>query len=332
VDALIAQFSVSSDGEKQHARALGTIVGLEPTPPPAGTSLSRVARDSDVEALLALGSEPPSRAAPTVVLPATARSKQSQAADSPLAPMPPARASLPSEPALRSSRGPWLAFFAIAALLGAAYVLLKLRPTEPAGGAFPAPATSEPAIAPKIAPACNATLVVTGVPQHAEVLLRAGQAPLDVEKMPVGARLEFVATAEGYVPKRVVVPAGVPWDTGADGKPRFEAAVQLDKSKSKAGVDPWPSAEPGSEVGGQGPPGTVRVVATPRGSEVWMLAGIGPEARVDQLRCDRDLDVLVAGPTTLRKRLHVAAGEFEADARADAGGRTATRIAHVSAE
>jgi len=131
---------------------------------------------------------------------------------------------------------------------------------------------------------------VTDVPAHAEVLLREGQAPVDVEKMPVGTRLEFVATAEGYAPRRVVVPAGASWDTGADGRPRLEVAVQLDKSNAKAGGnDPWPAGEPGSEVGGRGPPGTVRVIATPRGAEVWMLAGIGPEARIEQLRCDQDL-------------------------------------------
>ena len=83
--------------------------------------------------------------------------------------------------------------------------------------------------------------------------------------------------------------------------------MQLDKSKAHAGAnDPWPPGEPGSEVGGQGPPGTVHVVATPRGAEVWMLVGMGPEARIEQLHCGQDFDVLVAGPTTFRKRLHVA--------------------------
>ena len=38
-----------------------------------------------------------------------------------------------------------------------------------------------------------------------------GQAPVDIDHMPVGARLEFVATAEGYAPKRTVVPAGYVW-------------------------------------------------------------------------------------------------------------------------
>jgi hypothetical protein len=355
IDLLIEQFGVSADGEKHHARALGKIVGLEPTPPPADTSNRPpevVPRDSDVESLLALGTEassqsaPPdplprapgellSRSAPTVALPREDRPRRASVAEPPLRHMPSAaRPSLPSEPAFRRSRfSPVLAIVALIALVAAAVLILRLRPpTESASAPSAAPSAPDAGVAAQVPATCNATLVVTAVPQHAEVLLRAGQAPLDVDKMPVGARLEFVATAEGYAPKRVVVPAGAPWDTGADGKPRFEAAVQLDKSKARAGGDPWPPGEPGSEVGGQGPPGTVRVVATPRGAEVWMLAGIGPEARVDQLRCDRELDILVAGPTTFRKRLHVSASDFVDDAQATARTKVSTRIAHVSAQ
>jgi hypothetical protein len=171
--------------------------------------------------------------------------------------------------------------------------------------------------------ACKVTLAVTDVPTNAEVLLREGQAPVDVERMPVGTRLEFVATADGFAPKRTVVPAGMAWDTGADGKPRFEVAVQLDKSSGRAKGDPWPPGEPGSEVGGQGPPGTVHLVATPRGAEVWLLAGLGPAARVEALPCDQDIDVLVAGPTTLRRRIHVSATSFTPGPEAPPNGRFA---------
>jgi hypothetical protein len=340
VDSLIEQFAVSADGDKQHARALGNIVGLEPTPPPAEASNRPpdvALRDSDVESLLALDAEPQSRAAPTVALP---REDIPRRPVAPGPPVPPrhtpgaARPSLPSTPPTfrRSRVGPFLAIVTLIALAAAAVVILHLRPPESASTRSAAPLAPDAATAAQVPVSCNATLVVTAVPQHAEVLLRAGQAPLDVDKMPVGARLEFVATAEGYAPKRVVVPAGAPWDTGADGKPRFEAAVQLDKSKGRVGGDLWPPGEPGSEVGGQGPPGTVRVVASPRGAEVWMLAGIGPEARVDQLRCDRELDILVAGPTTFRKRLHVSASDFEPDGPTTARTKTLTRIARVSAQ
>jgi hypothetical protein len=160
---------------------------------------------------------------------------------------------------------------------------------------------------------CRGLIVVSDVPKHAEVLYRVGQAPLDVERMPVGARLEFVATADSYVPKRLVVPARAEWRAGPDGIPLFEATVELERSRARPGAnDPWPSGEPGSEVGGQGPPGIVRVVVVPVGADVWMLSGLGPEARLD-VSCDRTTDILVAGPTTFRKQIHVGTGDFVTD-------------------
>jgi hypothetical protein len=218
---------------------------------------------------------------------------------------------------------------AIAAVAAGGYAVWQFRPRETPPPAAPPSVAAAPAPA---ATACRATLVVGEVPSRAEVLLHAGQAPVDVEKMPVGTRLEFVATAEGYAPKRVVVPAGATWDRGSDGKPRFETAVQLDRSTARvAGSEPWPPVEAGSEVGGDGPPGTVHVVATPHGAEVWVLAGMGPEARIEQLPCDRDVDILVAGPTSFRRRLHVQASDFAADAPTPPAKGT-TRIAHVTAK
>ena len=111
-----------------------------------------------------------------------------------------------------------------------------------------------------------------------------------------------------------------------DGKPRIEVPIQLDPSKAKPGaVDPWPAAEPGSQVGGSGAPGTVHVVSNVRGAEVWLLAGLGPEARIDQLRCDGDIDVLLAGPPALRKRLHVSEKDIQA-ATTDAQGNKVVSV------
>jgi hypothetical protein len=179
------------------------------------------------------------------------------------------------------------------------------------------------------APRCKVALVVSDVPTNAENQLRMGQAPLDVERMPVGTRLEFVATAEGYAPRRAVIKAESPWDKGPDGKPRVDVPIQLDPTKAKAGtVDAWPVAEPGSQVGGSGSPGTVHVVSNVRGAEIWLLAGLGPEARIEQLRCDGDIDVLLAGPPQLRKRLHVGEKDIQA-ATPDAQGN---RVVSVSAQ
>ncbi len=350
VDDLIDDFAVSGGGEQQHARELKAMAGLEPTPPPptpgerggrGGPSGPPSARDSDVEALLALGADPAS--ASTKATPQQVRLSKGNERQLPTQPSQLRRSAspLPPRPAeARRRSGIGLVLAAVVAIGGGAYGVWALKIFAPS--AAPAQLSSAAAqVAPKGAPTCTGTLIVTDVPQHAEALLRAGQAPVDVEKMPVGTRLEFVATAEGYAPRRVVVPAGAAWDRGADSKPRFEAAAQLDKSRAKPGTnDPWPAGEPGSEVGGQGPPGTVHVVTTPRGAEVWMLAGIGPEVRIDQLRCDQDIDVLIAGPTTFRRRLHVATTDF---VKADPGDETATtagvgskgepaRVARVSAK
>jgi hypothetical protein len=232
-----------------------------------------------------------------------------------------------------------VAILAVGAIAAGAYAI-TLLPHGASARQDPQAPSGSPSGAAPASSTCIQTLVVSDVPQHAEVLVRKGQAPIDVDRMPVGARLEFVATAEGFAPKRVVVPAGAAWDNGPDGKPRYEAAVQLDKSKAPHGTnDPWPAGEPGSSVGGQGPPGTVHVVATPRGAEVWMLAGLG-DARIEQQQgCDEDVDVLLAGPTTYRKRIHVAASDFAEDSTPSAApsgspptGKAPRRVAHVSAK
>jgi hypothetical protein len=344
VDSLIAAFGVSGAGEHRHARDLKAMAGLDPTPPPPQAPARREAApddpghagggDSDVEGLLALGSSQPALASTAAPPAPPARPRELGERQLPTQPSQiRRRASLPSTPQQPRGGGKILVVLGLLAVAGGAYAVLQLRPGARAVPApeRPSPSAKEPASAPS---ACKGTLVITDVPAHAEVLLRQGQAPVDVERMPVGTRLEFVSTAEGYAPKRVVVPAGATWDTGPDGKPRFEAAVQLDKSKARAGTnDPWPAGEPGSTVGGKGPPGTVRVVATPRGAEIWMLAGIGPEARVEQVSCDEDVDVLLAGPTTYRKRLHVAASDFVAEGSAPAAGRVGPlHVARVTAK
>jgi len=202
-----------------------------------------------------------------------------------------------------------IALIVLAAGAGAIYLL---KPAFFSGRSEPPPPATTSAAAAPPAPRCHESIVVKNVPENAEVLLRVGQAPVDVEHMPVGARLEFVATAEGFAPKRAVIPAEAVWDTVTDGgAPRYEAAVQLDHSRAHpGGVDNWPSAEPGSEVGGKGSPGTVHLVSTPRGAEMWLLAGLGPEARIEQIKCGGDAEVLLAGPTTFRKRLHIPETSF----------------------
>jgi hypothetical protein len=168
---------------------------------------------------------------------------------------------------------------------------------------------------------CRATVVVTDVPPSAEVLVRSGVAPADVERVPSGARLEFVATSDGFMPRRAVVPQGAAWES-IGGKPRFELAIQLEKSRAKGGaLDAWPAAEPGTTVGGNGQPGTVHVVTTPRAAEVWMVAGAGPETTMGALPCGTALELLVAGSAQgqpFRRRLRVDGAQLTPEGSASA--------------
>lgn len=265
--------------------------------------------------------EPPPKRLPAVSRAADAPKRPEAEASRPaLAASPEASAAaLPKlpDPGFQEPRAPRttmvLGAMALVALVAGAGAIYKFFPEFFAGkGHAPAGSASAGASASSApAPAkCKATVIAADVPAGAEVLWRVGQAPADVERMPVG-RLEFVATAEGFAPKRAVVPAGAAWDTGPDGKPRFELGVQLDPAKKAGVVEPWPPGEPGAAVGGNGAPGTVHLVSTPRGAEVWLLVGLGPEARVERLKCDADVDVLVAGPGTFRKRLHATAADIE---------------------
>lgn len=224
-------------------------------------------------------------------------------------------------PSGREPRAPKTGFFllllALVALVGIAIAIGVNNPQLFSGRkvAPPVPSASSSAGAASVPSVsrCKVSLALSGVPSGAEILLRMGQTPLDIERMPVGTRLEFVATAEGHVPRRAIVRADAVWDRGADGKARIDVPIQLDPSKVKPGaIDPWPAAEPGSEVGGTGAPGTVHAISNVRGAEVWLLAGLGPEARIEQLRCDAEIDVLLAGPPGLRRRLHVSREQIEA--------------------
>jgi hypothetical protein len=179
---------------------------------------------------------------------------------------------------------------------------------------------------------CKQSLGLTDVPPKAEVLLRVGQAPVDIEHMPMGVRLEFVATLDGYATKRLVILPDSTWDKGQDGKPRLESAIQLDtlpKHHGKIAPDTWPTAEAGSDVGGKGDPGTLHIISAPKGAEVWMVAGGGPEAQIDEIPCG-DVDVLLGGPGPYKKKIHVKAADFAAGDPAPNG--DTIKIAHVSAK
>ncbi|MGH7329522.1 MAG: hypothetical protein ACREJX_14345, partial [Polyangiaceae bacterium] len=163
---------------------------------------------------------------------------------------------------------------------------------------------------------CKESISLTDVPPKAEVAMRVGVAPVDVQHIPMQTRLELIATLDTYATKRAVVLPDATWDKGPDGKPRLETAVQLDplgKHHGKTAPDNWPPVEPGSDVGGtdKASPGTLHIVSSPKGAEIWMLVGLGPETQIDDVPCG-DVDLLLGGPGTYRKKIHVRAADFSA--------------------
>jgi hypothetical protein len=346
------------------------MAGLDPTPPPPSNPepLGRKSADS-IESLLAesaprrpsaadirkdtgkespaarrQSSNPPPKVRPPA--PSFATDRQLQTAPSQVKKM---QMSIGDIPQKKRGSSAGILVLMVLVLLGFAVALWLVKPGFLTGRTPEKIAAERAAVeaenariaALRAQPACHATLVVTGAPKDSEILIREGQAPVDVDHMPMGTRLEFVATAEGYSPKRAIVPAEATWDSSSN-KPHFDLPVQLDKSKARPStVDSWPPGEPDTNAGGNGKPGMVHIISSPKGAEIWLLAGLGPEAKKgepapevlieDIVACDTDVDVLVAGPTTYRKRLHVPASSFTLDpTHTEPGGnKVAVRIAHI---
>lgn len=370
VDSLLSSFEVSDGQEKAVSRDLKAIAGLEPTPPPPERHVDHDAdhdadhdggpADSGLDSLLAMTDSvhpgpKKSSLPPPSLPPPRARSVPSFDADPP--PMRKTAASFADDRSMKTEpkvlRSPSIPpgkgrgidriliglFFVL--LAGGAVMVWMLKPgfftgrtpekVEEERRAAEAASAKAADLASK-SHLCKQSLGLTDVPPKAEVLLRVGQAPVDIEHVPMAVRLELVATLDGYATKRAVILPDATWDKGADGKPRLETAVQLDtipKHHGKASPDTWPAAEAGSDVGGKGDPGTLHIVSSPKGAEVWMVAGGGPEAQIDDIPCG-DVDVLLGGPGTYRKKIHVRAADFSAGEPAPNG--DTIKIAHVSAK
>lgn len=354
VDSLLSSFEVSEGAEKEARNNLKAIAGLEPTPPPP------IDPDGGLDDLLAMS---PSESIPPPKKPSL---------PPPSAP-PPRPASVSSEPPPPSPRKPLVSygddrsmqtepsrlrrspaakgrgidrvlivlFFLL--LAGGAVMVWMLKPgfftgrtpekIEEERRAAEAASAKAAELAAK-SHQCRESIALSDVPPKAEVLLRVGQAPVDVEHMPMSTRLELVATLDGYATKRAVILPDATWDKGADGKPRLETAVQLDpipKHHGKPSADTWPAAEAGSDVGSdtKADPGTLHIVSTPKGAEVWLLVGGGPEAKLDDVPCG-DVDLLLGGPGTYRKKIHVRAADFTAGEAAPNG--DTIKVAKISAK
>jgi hypothetical protein len=217
-----------------------------------------------------------------------------------------------------------IGFALIALAIASVLVALIVRTPEQAP-VLPTPTLDQAATQP-----VGGDLVVHVVQPNAQVLRFVGRAPTTVPGLPVGVAHEFVATAEGHRPSRVLVPGNADWEATAEGA-RYELALQLDPldqaTRSRladAALELGPSrlstqpAQPSTRRG------AVRLVATPRGARVYQLIGFSPAVTVQDLPLDQPQELLIyrEGYTPVVRSL--SERDFEAK-----GGR---RIAEVSVD
>ncbi len=286
VDKLLAQFAtprVDATDLTAMSAELKSLAGLDPTPPPPSVAPASAAPSSPIR---------PSSIPPELSIPGPPR------LPSDLNPNAPRRGSAPWR---------WLLPMAIA---GAAIAYVATTRGR-------APRTSaSPIGSPSAGPTCFARLEVTDVPSNHDVYIFAGRAPVDVANVPVGPSNDFVATLDGFAPRRASIIAGTSWEKTA-GSPRYELAVQLER-----GDVLWPtlSASPEAEATGVG---TVHLVSAPQNAQIWWRIGASPRAILEHAPC-HDVELLVARAGGAPSRwivppsafTQVKPGEFSAQVRA----------------
>jgi hypothetical protein len=167
----------------------------------------------------------------------------------------------------------------------AARQALGLQEAEP-----PAAALQPPPAAPKPE---YGELTVTSTPARAQVLLYVGAGPATADDLPVGIAHEFVALAEGAAPARAVVPPDASWqDEG--GQLRYELALQTSPATKQKPADDLGATMLPQQVGApKGALGKVRVITSPPGAKVYLLIGFTPDVRVDTLKPDEEIELLL---------------------------------------
>jgi tRNA A-37 threonylcarbamoyl transferase component Bud32 len=205
---------------------------------------------------------------------------------------------------LRSGRrGLWLLtlLFAVAA----AALGYRLLSHEPA----PAP---EPPPPPEAPPA--GVLEISGAPEGAGVWLYLGETP--TQSLPLSTRVphQLRIELEEHAPRDVsVLPSRWAERRGEIGvwvttelEPRRggpgAAAHRVPGAPEDDGFEPSVSGE-----------GSIHVVSSPEGADVWLLVGLLPEVSLANVRADHDFRVRVARPGFKPRVLDVSPDDFEED-------------------
>ena len=164
-------------------------------------------------------------------------------------------------------------------------------------------------------PQCVAELRLHDLPEHHEILLGLGEAPLTTRPVPTGVRLELVATAAAFEPERVVIPVDANWVEVEPGRRQLAVSMTLEPGVS----DHWPPAAAG-KVGGMGPAGRIHVATNPN-AEIWLVAaaGRGADATI-HVACGADANLLIVDPDQPRRQRRLSVASALLDTAARSGG------------
>jgi hypothetical protein len=145
------------------------------------------------------------------------------------------------------------------------------------------------------------------------VFLRIGTGPAIATHLLVGIAHEFVALRDGFAPARGLVPRMAEW-RAVDGEFRYELALQLPETTARGrDQELGPSLlrdPPGQPTGALG---SVRVVTSPPGAEVYQLVGFTPDVKVGNLVVSDPVDLLIWLPEHPLRRRRVAASDWKSD-------------------
>lgn len=129
--------------------------------------------------------------------------------------------------------------------------------------------------------------------ERAQILRFVGRGPVTVEHLPLGVAHEFVATAEGMMPARLLVASNAEWESTAEGK-RYEAAMQLSQLSGQISELELGETLLPQDVGSPSATlGSLRIVTTPKGAKVYQVIGFAPQALVQDLPVDATQELLI---------------------------------------
>lgn len=214
----------------------------------------------------------------------------------------------------------FIGFALITVAIASVVVALIFRAPEPTA---PPPAV----LLDKVVEPAGGDLVVHVAQPNAQVLRFVGRAPATVEGLPVGVAHEFVATAEGHRPSRVLVPSDADWEATPEGA-LYELALQLDPIDSSgrapspseakraatdnSALELGPSRLSSQDVKPSTRRGSIRLVATPRGARVYQLIGFSPDVTVQDLPLDQPQELLIYREGYAPQVRSLAESDFEA--------------------